>query len=174
MVGRLVPSVPDDHGCVFPGWRSELDWAHQEPPHSTLCLSDWAVSSDPTDKGSLTERCKDSVIAHPPPPTFRQNDNPSLKSPAPARPFLLSSRPFVELLGSQPQSEPSYKWGMMTTQVWAWMCIVLLLKIILIYFYSGFEEETYGQSYSWISPELYGRTMREEIHKIVNNYQDCC
>ena len=41
-------------------------------------------------------------------------------------------------------------------------------------FYSGFEEETYGQSFSWISPELYGRTMREEIHKIVNNYQDCC
>ena len=29
-------------------------------------------------------------------------------------------------------------------------------------------------SWSWISPELYGRTMGEEIHKIVNNYQDCC
>ena len=44
------------------------------------------------------------------------------------------------------------------------MLIVLSLEIILIYF-SPDLKRSHMVSCSWISPELYGRTMREEIHK---------
>ena len=123
--------------CTWGSWlrcslQDGLDWTELTRSHhsllSTLWLSEWALSSE---KG-----VSQSVIAHPhsPPSSHHTDDHPSLNPPAPARPFLLSSRPFVELLwmlellGLQRRLQMS----MMTAQVW--MRIVLSLKIILIYF----------------------------------------